>query len=166
MPLLLAGVCCPKLGPNQIVTKRFHRNKREPLGSWKYFYFFQILSAWFFCRRFSTEVAMVRAVPTGWVSCMFCVASLVFWQIFTIYGRIYKPGGGLVRRGGISPQKKSGALAGRLGVRPGIKDLWIYCGICITCHIDDSSLLGPKILWLDMDFAVLGILINLCLQAQ
>jgi len=40
---------------------------------------------------------MVRAVPTG----------------------IYKPGGGLVRRGGISPQKKSGALAGRLGVRPG-----------------------------------------------
>jgi len=40
---------------------------------------------------------MVRAVPTG----------------------IYKPGGGLVRRGGISPVKKSGALAGRLGVRPG-----------------------------------------------
>jgi len=40
---------------------------------------------------------MVRAVPSG----------------------IYKPGGGLVRRGGISPQKKSGALAGRLGVRPG-----------------------------------------------
>jgi len=31
----------------------------------------------------------------------------------------YKPGGGLVRRGGgVSPQKKSGALAGRLGVRP------------------------------------------------
>jgi len=40
---------------------------------------------------------MVRAVPTG----------------------IYKPGGGLVRRGGVSPVKKSGALAGRLGVRPG-----------------------------------------------
>jgi len=40
---------------------------------------------------------MVRAVPTG----------------------IYKPGGGLVRRGGASPVKKSGALAGRLGVRPG-----------------------------------------------
>jgi len=40
---------------------------------------------------------MVRAVPTG----------------------IYKPGGGLVRRGVVSPQKKSGALAGRLGVRPG-----------------------------------------------
>ena len=36
-----------------------------------------------------------------------------------IHGRIYKPGGGLVKRGGISPQKKSGALAGRLGVRPG-----------------------------------------------
>lgn len=32
---------------------------------------------------------------------------------------IYKPGGGLVRRGGgVSPQKKSGGLAGRLGVRP------------------------------------------------
>jgi len=41
---------------------------------------------------------MVRAAPTG----------------------IYKPGGGLVRRGGgVSPVKKSGALAGRLGVRPG-----------------------------------------------
>ena len=35
------------------------------------------------------------------------------------YGRIYKPGGGLARKGGISPVKKSGALAGRLGVRPG-----------------------------------------------
>merc|ERR1719391_1685109 len=32
---------------------------------------------------------------------------------------IYKPGGGLARKGGISPVKKSGALAGRLGVRPG-----------------------------------------------
>jgi len=41
---------------------------------------------------------MVRAVPTG----------------------IYKPGGGLVRRaGGVSPVKKSGSLAGRLGLRPG-----------------------------------------------
>jgi len=47
---------------------------------------------------YSAEIAMVRAAPTG----------------------IYKPGGGLVRRGGgVSPVKKSGALAGRLGVRPG-----------------------------------------------
>ena len=43
------------------------------------------------------------------------------------YVRIYKPGGGLVRRGGgVSPQKKSGALAGRLGVRPGIACLVVF----------------------------------------
>ena len=52
-----------------------------------------------------------------------------------IHGRIYKPGGGLVRRGGISPQKKSGALAGRLGVRPGTKS-------CSTWHTDSCLLVG------------------------
>ena len=41
--------------------------------------------------------------------------------------RIYKPGGGLVRRGGgVSLQKKSGALAGRLGVRPGTACLVVF----------------------------------------
>ena len=45
-----------------------------------------------------------------------------------------------MRRGGISPVKKSGALAGRLGVRPGTENI------------------GPKIRGSNMEYV--------CLQAQ